>query len=153
MDIYKYKALSPDGVEVKGVVEAYDEFEAAAQIKQECPIVLKLELVPGKKERIDLNEPLWVSEKVLAMVCSQFSILLKAGLPIVRTVELIADQTSDRLMKKILRQVAGDVSSGYGLAASFTLREENPGGVFGIRPRRRGGGHPGGHLRQAGGLL
>ncbi|MEG0597205.1 MAG: type II secretion system F family protein [Oscillospiraceae bacterium] len=122
MDIYKYKALSPDGVEVKGVVEAYDEFEAAAQIKRECPIVLQLELVPGKKERIDLNEPLWVSEKVLAMVCSQFSILLKAGLPIVRTVELIADQTSDRLMKKILRQVAGDVSSGYGLASSFALR-------------------------------
>ncbi|MEG1240817.1 MAG: type II secretion system F family protein [Oscillospiraceae bacterium] len=122
MDIYKYKALSPEGTQVKGVVEAYDEFEAAAQIKQTCPIVLQLELVPGKKERIDLNEPLWVSEKVLAMVCSQFSILLKAGLPIVRTVELIADQTSDRLMKKILRQVAGDVSSGYSLAASFTLR-------------------------------
>lgn len=122
MQAYKYKALSPDGVKVSGVVEAFDEFEAVAKIKAECSIVLKIEPVKVKRERIDLNEPLWVSEKVLSMTASQFAILLRAGLPTVRTVEVIAGQTSDRLMKKILLQVADDVSAGYSLAQSFETR-------------------------------
>ena len=108
---------------MNGVVEAYDEFEAVAKIKADCTIVLKVEAVPEKRrERIDLNEPLWVSEKVLTMVASQFAILLRAGLPTVRTVEVLAEQTTDRLMKKILRQVAGDVAAGFSLSQSLDTR-------------------------------
>lgn len=119
MNAYRYKAVSPSGAKVSGVIEAYDEFEAVAKIKESCSIVEKVEEVKGRRERIDLNEPLWVSDKVLSMVSSQFSILLRAGLPIVRTVEIIAQQTADRLMKKILTKVAGDVAAGYSLAQSF----------------------------------
>lgn len=122
MTAFSYKAISKDGVPVTGVVEAYDEFEAVAKIKEDCPIVTNIEPVPQKRERIDLNEPLWVSEKVLTMVCSQFAILLRAGLPVVRVVELIAEQTDDRLMKRYLRQVAEDVAAGYSLAQSFETR-------------------------------
>lgn len=105
-----------------GVINAYDEFEAVAKIKETCDIVLKVEQVKARKERIDLNEPLWVSDKVLSLTSAQFSILLKAGLPMPRTVEVIAEQTSDRLMKKILKQVAQDTSAGYSLAQSFETR-------------------------------
>lgn len=123
MTAYKYKALSPDGSKVSGVVEAYDEFEAVAKIKAECSVVLKVEPVPEtRRERIDLNEPLWVSDKVLSMTASQFAILLRAGLPTARTVEVIAQQTSDRLMKRILREVAADVTAGYSLSQSLETR-------------------------------
>lgn len=122
MQAFKYKAFSRDGAKVSGVVDAFDEFEAVAKIKTDCSIVLKIEPVKVKRERIDLNEPLWVSEKVLSLTSSQFAILLKAGLPTARTVEVIADQTTDRLMKKILRQVAADVTAGYSLAQSFETR-------------------------------
>lgn len=122
MQAFKYRAVSRGGATVNGVVEAYDEFEAVAKIKADCTIVLKIEPVPLKRERIDLNEPLWVSDKVLSMTASQFAILLRAGLPTVRTVEVIAAQTSDRLMKRILKQVAADVAAGYGLAQSMETR-------------------------------
>ncbi|MEF9853066.1 MAG: type II secretion system F family protein [Hydrogenoanaerobacterium sp.] len=121
MNAYRYKALSKSGVEVSGVAEAYNEFEAAAQIKQTCPIVLRIDLIQSKKERINIDEPIWVSEKALSMVCSQFSILLRAGLPIVHVVELISEQTSDKLLKKILANVANDIAAGYSLADSLTL--------------------------------
>jgi len=120
---YKYKALSRDGGKVSGVVEAYNEFEAVAQIKVECPVVLKITPVAEKRrERIDINEPLWVSDKVLSLTASQFAILLRAGIPAARTVEIIAQQTSDRLMKRILNQVARDVSAGYSLSQSLESR-------------------------------
>ncbi len=123
MTAYKYKALSRDGSKVSGVVEAYNEFEAVAQIKAECSVVLKITPIPEKhRERIDLNEPLWVSDKVLSLTASQFAILLRAGMPAARTVEIIAQQTSDRLMRRILTQVAKDVAAGYSLSQSLESR-------------------------------
>lgn len=123
MTVYKYKALSKDGSKVSGVVEAYDEFEAVAMIKAECSVVLKIDAVPEKhRQRVDLAEPLWVSDKVLSLTASQFAILLKAGMPAARTVEIIAQQTTDRLMKRILTEVAKDVAAGYSLSQSLETR-------------------------------
>ena len=123
MTAYKYKALSRDGSKVSGVVEAYDEFEAVAKIKEECSVVLKIDAVVEKQRKhVDLNEPLWVSDKVLSLTASQFAILLKAGMPAARTVAVIAQQTTDRLMKRILTEVAKDVAAGYSLSQSLETR-------------------------------
>ncbi len=120
MTTYKYKARTADGVLVTGVVEAYSEFEAVEQIKRSCAIVEKItEVKNSDKKHFDINEPLWVEDKTLALTASQFSIMLRAGISIGRVVELIAAQTSDRLMKRILTDCAADVNAGYSLAHSL----------------------------------
>ena len=123
MKAYKYKALSLSGKKVSGVVEAYDEFEAVSKIKESCNVILDIaEVKAVKKEGININDPLWVSEKVLALTASQFAILLKAGLPTARTVDIIAHQTTDNLMKRILLEAKEDVLAGYSLAQSLETR-------------------------------
>lgn len=121
MNTYKYRARGIEsGKSVSGVIEAYSEYEAVAQIKAQDLIVEKIEQMTQKQGvHVDLNEPLWVSDKVLALTASQFAIMLRAGLPMGKVVSLIADQTSDRLMKKILTACAADVSAGYSLAQSL----------------------------------
>lgn len=121
MNTYKYRARGIEsGKSVSGVIEAYSEYEAVAQIKAQDMIVEKIEQMTQKQGvHVDLNEPLWVSDKVLALTASQFAIMLRAGLPMGKVVSLIADQTSDRLMKKILTACAADVSAGYSLAQSL----------------------------------
>lgn len=121
MNTYKYRARSlADDKSVSGVIEAYSEYEAVAQIKAQDMIVEKIEQMTQKQGvHVDLNEPLWVSDKVLALTASQFAIMLRAGLPMGKVVSLIADQTSDKLMKKILTACAADVSAGYSLAQSL----------------------------------
>ncbi len=121
MNTYKYRARSiEDDKSVNGVIEAYSEFEAVAQIKARNLIVEKITPMTEKQGiHVDLNEPLWVSDKVLALTASQFAIMLKAGLPMGRVVQLIADQTSDKLMKKILTACAQDVQAGFSLAQSL----------------------------------
>lgn len=126
MTTFKYKAISNSGAQVTGVVEAYDEFEAINKIKETCRIVTKISPVSALLESKDLLPPLSVSHKSLALMCSQFSIILSAGLPMLRTVELIAGQTSDRSLKKILVQTAQDVAAGYSLAQSL----ENKGKIL-----------------------
>lgn len=121
MNTYKYRARSiAEGKSVNGVIEAYSEYEAVAQIKAKDMIVEKITPMTEKQGvHVDLNEPLWVSDKVLSLTASQFAIMLKAGLPMGRVVQLIADQTSDKLMKKILTACAQDVQAGFSLAQSL----------------------------------
>lgn len=125
MIAYKYKAITKDGQRVEGVINAYDEFEAAAQIKKTCDIIEDIEEVREKKALpINLNEPTSISEKTLSLISSQFAILIKAGIPTARAVAQIASQTTDKYMKEILEKVSEDVKAGYGLAQSLETRSK-----------------------------
>lgn len=119
MTTFKYHAISKSGAQVTGVVEAYNEYEAVFKIKETHPIVTKLETVVPSVGSSAMLTPAAIKHKSLAMVCSQFAIILSAGLPLVRAVELVAEQTDDKALKRILRQASADVSSGYSLAQSF----------------------------------
>ncbi len=123
MQTFKYTAVSNDGATVNGVVEAFDEYAAVAKIKETCTVVTKITQVQDIPKQA---KPLFgnrIKEKELAIVCSQFSIILKAGMPIVRAVELIAEQTDSKQMKKLLTAVAADVSEGFSLAHSFETKD------------------------------
>lgn len=131
MKTFKYRAIAQDGSTVNGVIEAYDEFEAMNEIHKTCTVVEDIR--PVRKERrinIDINEPLWVSNKTLALTANQFFIMLKAGLPMTRTIELIADQCDDKLMRRILRASAADVAAGYSLAGSLEKNGKKIPAVF-----------------------
>lgn len=120
---FKYRTISKTGEKVRGVIEAYDEFEAVARLRQDFAIVESIEEVEAPRtEGINLNEPLWISEKTLSLTANQFAILLRAGFPAAKTVAIIAEQISDKLMKKVLMQVKDDVEAGYGLASSLEAR-------------------------------
>jgi type IV pilus assembly protein PilC len=122
---FKYKAISKDGAKVSGMVEAFDEYAAVTKIKETCAVVTALsEVQETQTEKKELSRGR-IREKSLSIMCSQFSIILGAGLPVVRAVELIAEQTEDRTLKKILQQAAGDVSGGFGLAQSFENKGKN----------------------------
>ena len=117
---YKYKAVASSGKKITGIVQAYNEYEAAAKIKEEFPIIENLtEVRLNGKQKLDLNEPLWVNERNLALICSQVAILLRAGLPAARVVGIIAEQSSDRLLKRYLTETAADVEAGNPLSDSL----------------------------------
>lgn len=124
MQIFKYSAISENGKKVTGQIEAFDEYEAVNKMKADGLVITNIK--PVKARNFNLTENIFKSKKIkeksLSMVCSQFSIILGAGLPIVRTVELIANQTADKTLKKILVQVVQDVSNGFSLTQSFENR-------------------------------
>ena len=126
MAAYKYTAVSKDGKRVSGVIEAFSEIDAAAKIKESYSIVLQISEAQGKSKAasflsMDLGGNK-LNDKAFMLMCRQFSVILKAGVPIRRTVELIAEKMTDKPLKRILDQVASDVDGGRSLAASFTDR-------------------------------
>ncbi len=125
MPMFRYKAVSTDGAKVSGVIQAYDRYQAVNQIKEDGSVVLSVkQVVSLPNTGLDLLGGQRIGDKQLSLISSQFSIILKTGLPVVRAVELIYEQTGDRKLKNLLRDVAEDVAAGYGLAASL----ENKGG-------------------------
>lgn len=121
---YKYTALSASGETVNGVVEAAEQFEAVAKIKQNCPVIVEIEEV-GSQENPNANLKK-VDAKNLALMCNRFSMLLAVGLPIVKSVEMLASQIEDKYLSAILMDIAKDVAEGRGLYASFKAKK----GVF-----------------------
>lgn len=126
MKTFKYTAVSRDGKQVSGIIEGFDEMDAASRLKQSYPIVLQLGEVAGKGKvagflggEIGGNK---LNDKAFTLMCSQFAVILKAGIPIARTVRLIGERMSDKALKRILMQVAEDVEAGRSLSTSFADR-------------------------------
>lgn len=122
MPTYKYEGAYAGGERVSGVIEAASRQEAVAQIRQSCEVVLSLKEIPKGLSRRPSAAIGKISPKSLALTCQQFAIILKAGLPLVQTVDLVAGQTDDKALARLLRQVSEDVSNGWSLSYSLDER-------------------------------
>lgn len=119
MTTYKYKGQSLSGARVSGVVRAYDEFEAVAKLRDTCAFITKIEPVKERGNALDKPIGFRLKDKELALLCSQFSIILTSGLSVMRCVEMVASQTRNKYTRRMLEKVAEEVGAGYSLAQSF----------------------------------
>lgn len=119
MKTFKYTARTTNGPASEGVIEANTQAEAVSLLRGDGLIVEHIEVVAGEHD-IDLRIGTQkTKDKTLAVMCNQFAIILTAGLPIVRSIQLIASQTEDKTLKVILQNVSDEVAAGYSLADSF----------------------------------
>ena len=125
MQTFRYQAISPDGKKLSGIIEAPDEYAAVARLREMDAAITKITPVRGHNQAHSQFTAGKISERALAMMCSQFAVILGSGMPIVRAVELIAGQTQDKTLRQILQQAAGDVASGLSLAQSLKNRGKN----------------------------
>ena len=129
MKTFHYEGLSASGAKVEGVVEAFDRSDAVVRARENCSRVVNIEPVRNSKMdklmNADVSELLTggkIKIKALSLLCSQMAIELKAGLPLVTSLKLVAENEQDKHMQKILNEVGDDVQAGNGLADSFALR-------------------------------
>ena len=131
MKTFKYKGLSSSGAEVEGVVEGFDQQDAVNKARENCKQLVSVEPVRnGKMDNImnaDLGEIFGngrIKPKPLSLLCSQMAIELRAGLPLVSSLRMAAQNEPDKKTKQMLLDVADDVHAGNGLADSFKIRGE-----------------------------
>ena len=126
---YRYKGMTSSGASVEGVVEAFDKNDAMIKAKENCRVLISVEPVSGGKMNDIMNADIGellsggkIKPKALKLLCSQLAIELKAGLPLVSSLRLIAENEQDKKIKRILSEVADDVHAGNSLADSFATR-------------------------------
>ncbi len=129
MTTYRYKGQSSSGAEIEGVVEAFDQQDAVAKAKANCRVLISVEPVSGGKMNDIMNADIGdllsggrIKPKQLTLLCAQLAIELKAGLPLVSSLRLVAENEEDKKLKKILDETADDVHAGNSLAESLAAR-------------------------------
>ncbi len=129
MTTYRYQGLSTSGAQIEGVVEAFDQADAVTKARENCRVLINVEPVSAGKVNDLMNADIGtlisggkIKPKKLALLCSQLGIELKAGLPLVSSLQLVAENEEDKRVKKMLNEVADDVHAGNGLADSFEKR-------------------------------
>lgn len=120
MTTFRYRGQTADGAKVSGIIRAFDEFEAVSELREKCAIITKIEPVRETADNI-FTKPMntGIKEKELAMLCSQFSILLSSGLTVLRCLQMVAGQSRNKQLRKALEKAAEEVSAGRSMADSL----------------------------------
>ena len=133
MPTFKYQAVTADGKATKGTLDAENLDDAGAMLGPKgsslnlsfltrlaseerraslMPVLLK----PRRKKPLSLGG---VSQKKLTLFTRQLSTLQDAGLPLLRSVQILESQQRGGMMKYVLASVADDVAAGSTLADSM----------------------------------
>lgn len=121
---FVYRAIDPRGGSmVKGTIEAQSESAVTGKLKAQglTPLEVTLKSKTGLNREIKLpGGSGHVSARSLAIFSRQMAGLLNAGLPIMRTLSILIEQTDDKRLQPAIVQVRADIESGSSLSAAMT---------------------------------
>ncbi|MEN3014651.1 MAG: type II secretion system F family protein [bacterium] len=128
MPTYVYKVKTPEGKEKQGEIVAKNEKEARTQlIRQKFQIIYvqqKPEVTPIAKIA-NIFKPK-VSQQAITIFSRQFATMINAGLSLVRALDILAEQTEDKLLKAAISDIKKEVEAGKALSSALAKHK----GVF-----------------------
>lgn len=121
MPKYRFTAVNMSGKTMDGIYEAQNEQAVIELLRQKSYYHLKLEEITERKDMKEMEIFAKVKAKDLSVYCRQFSSILKAGMPLIKCLNMLADQTENVTLKSITRNVCEDVQKGSGLSQAMSL--------------------------------
>ena len=120
---FEYKGIAL-GKYVEGEIEALNNAEAAHKLKDKKVIITKLKeakkkKVVIKKEKTSFSFGTGIKPQEILIFCKQFATMLRAGLPVLNTLDMLEGQTSRPPMKKVISTIKKDLESGNALSKCF----------------------------------
>lgn len=116
MPTYGYQAISKTGGKKKGSVSAANAQQVRQQLLAEglTPIEIKEQNLLTK----DINIPIFegVKARDLSVFCHQFVSVIDAGVPVAEALELLAQQTENKTLRKAIFQTQKEIQQGETLA-------------------------------------
>jgi type II secretory pathway component PulF len=115
-------ANAKGGKQVKGTLEAASEVAAASKLRAQGLTPVSINVANKSGLNMEIRIPGFekkVKTKSLAVFSRQFAALTEAGLPLMRALQLVVDQTTDAPLRKALDQVVIDVEGGQPLSTAF----------------------------------
>jgi len=128
MPKFAYEAMNQQGQVVKDEIEAPSSKDALAKIRALNYFPTRIREKGGKKSTAGQAKKKktgsgftigGVKAKVVTQFTRQLSTLQDAGLPILRSIQILGDQQKPGLMKNVLRAVGEDVEGGATLSEAF----------------------------------
>ena len=128
MENYTYKGISGSKY-VSGEIEALNLDEASHKLKQQKIIITNITKIQKKgaaktKEKKKSSQFSLFKKKIkpqdTVVFSKQFATMVKAGLPILGTLQMLRDQTEHPTMKEIIEDIRKSLEGGVTLSKCFT---------------------------------
>jgi type IV pilus assembly protein PilC len=125
MSTFAFRAVDLAGVPARGEIEASSKTAVSEQLRQRGLIVLD---VSEKREALKLESIFQrfksVNLRAVAVFSRQFATLIVSGMPMLRSLYTLEEQTEDEMLKKAIVGVREDVEAGSSVAQAM---ESQPG--------------------------
>lgn len=112
---FSYLGQSDKGT-IKGLIEATDRPSALAKLREQNIKVITIEEAKEKLNKSISFKRKKVKKKELVVFTRQFSTMVSAGVPIVRTLNTLSAQLENAYFKEVLGTIVHDVEGGAELA-------------------------------------
>lgn len=114
-----YVAIDKSGKEIKGSKEAENEEQVKRELKAQGLIVLEVTEQNALTKDISFDFGGKPTPRDMAVFCRQFASITRAGVTIIETMSMLAEQTENKKMQKALFAVKADVEKGETFADSL----------------------------------
>ena len=118
MATYAYKAKTQEGKTIKGKLDSVTKRSALNELSQMNLTVYNVEPLNSVLYKdITIGSPL--KQKDFVLFLRQFSTLMKAGLLLVESVDLLAQQTESKPLKEALEQISAEIKEGVAMSVAM----------------------------------
>jgi type IV pilus assembly protein PilC len=125
MSTFAFRAVDVAGVPSRGEVEAETKAQVTEQLREKGLIVLD---VSEEKEALKLESFFdrfrGIKMREMAVLSRQFATLIGSGMPMLRSLYTLEDQTQDERLADAIRGVRQDVEAGSSLADAMERRPQ-----------------------------
>jgi type IV pilus assembly protein PilC len=119
MSVYEYTAKNATtGQILKGTLDVPTRDEVMAYLKRNRMILVSVREQP-KQFEFKMPGASGIKTRDLVIFTRQFATMINAGLPLVQSLNILAQQTENKALKDIVKQVVYDVEAGNTLADAF----------------------------------
>lgn len=111
MPTFAYTARDMSGKQVTGTVEANAERDVASILSEKSLFPVEVKANAGAPQAI-FGKRKKVKAQTMAMFYSQLAALLRAGVPMIRSLNVMADQSSNALLTEVITDIRARVEDG-----------------------------------------
>src|SRR6266704_3672721 len=115
MPFFQYTARTLKGDLQQGEVDLPSRDDVVAHLRKNRMVVVQVRPAP-KKLKISFKFGGRVKTRDVVIMTRQFATMINAGLPLVQALTILAEQTENKVLADVTRQVVYDVESGHTLA-------------------------------------
>jgi len=124
MPKFQYKAINMSGHMMEGVYEAPNQQSVIEMIRQKSFYHLEVKEITERKDVKEIELFSKIKVKDISIYCRQFSSILKAGVPLIKCLDMLGNQTDNKPLKAITFNICEEVQKGSSLSQAMMLHSK-----------------------------
>jgi type IV pilus assembly protein PilC len=116
---YAYSAINAQGLELKGEVHAPDPQAAREQLRVRGLLAQRIDELPASGEESVRTVFKKIKPKSIQIFSRQFATMIEAGLSVVAALAILEEQTDDKYLSAVVKELRADVEGGLLLSQAM----------------------------------